>query len=91
MIKMKLLYFTQGGYWNIYNGLYWFFFRKPISAEFIILFLGVGVFYSLDVYFQIIALSKVRASIIQPFHYTLIFWARIFGYFFMKICQISLN
>ena len=30
--------------------------------------------------FQIIALSKARASIIQPFHYTLIFWAIILGY-----------
>jgi len=27
-------------------------------------------------------LSKARASIIQPFHYTLIFWAIIFGYIF---------
>jgi drug/metabolite transporter (DMT)-like permease len=27
-------------------------------------------------------LSKARASLIQPFHYTLIFWAIIFGYFF---------
>jgi drug/metabolite transporter (DMT)-like permease len=34
----------------------------------------------MGIYFQIIALSKARASIIQPFHYTLIFWAIILGY-----------
>tara|TARA_B100001175_G_scaffold266555_1_gene237246 strand:+ start:278 stop:451 length:174 start_codon:yes stop_codon:yes gene_type:complete len=27
-------------------------------------------------------LSKAKAGIIQPFHYTLIFWAIIFGYIF---------
>jgi len=36
----------------------------------------------LGIYLQIIALSKARASIIQPFHYTLIFWAIILGYIF---------
>ena len=46
------------------------------------LLIGVGIFFSLGLYFQIIALSKARASIIQPFHYTLIFWAIILGYFF---------
>ena len=39
-------------------------------------------FFSLEVYLQIIALSMARASIIQPFHYTLIFWAIILGYIF---------
>ena len=61
-----------------------FYFWKPISADFIILFVGVGVFYSLGLYFQIIALSKARASIIQPFHYTLIFWAIVLGFIFYK-------
>ena len=28
------------------------------------------------------ALSKARASIVQPFHYTLIFWSIIFGFLF---------
>ena len=40
------------------------------------------MFFSLGLYLQIIALSKARASIIQPFHYTLIFWAIILGYIF---------
>ena len=61
-----------------------FFFWKHISADFMILFVGVGAFYSLGLYFQIIALSKARASIIQPFHYTLIFWAIIFGFIFYE-------
>ena len=56
---------------------YW----TPISSSSYILFLAIGIFFSLGLYLQIIALSKARASIIQPFHYTLIFWAIIFGYF----------
>ena len=32
-----------------------FFFWKHISTDFMILFVGVGVFYSLGLYFQIIA------------------------------------
>ena len=47
-----------------------------------LLFLGIGIFFSLGFYFQINALSNARASIIQPFHYTLIFWAIILGYIF---------
>ena len=46
------------------------------------LFLGIGIFFSIGIYFQIIALSMARASIIQPFHYTLVFWAIILGYVF---------
>jgi len=56
---------------------YW----TSISSSSYILFLAIGIFFSLGLYLQIIALSKARASIIQPFHYTLIFWAIIFGYF----------
>ena len=59
-----------------------FFYWMPINLSFILLFMGVGVFYSLGLYLQIIALSKARASIVQPFHYTLIFWAIIFGFIF---------
>lgn len=61
-----------------------FFYWKPISVDFILMFLGVGVLYSSGVYFQIVALSKARASIVQPFHYTLIFWSIIFGFLFYK-------
>ena len=42
----------------------------------------MGLFFSLGIYFQIIALSFTKASIIQPFHYTLILWAIILGYIF---------
>jgi len=58
------------------------FYWKQIDIQFIPFFIGVGISYSLAVYFQIIALSKARASIVQPFHYTLIFWSIIFGYIF---------
>jgi drug/metabolite transporter (DMT)-like permease len=61
-----------------------FFYWIPINLSFIILFIGVGVFYSLGLYLQIIALSKARVSMVQPFHYTLIFWAIIFGFIFYK-------
>ena len=57
-------------------------FWTPVSSSSYILFLIVGIFFSLGIYLQIIALSMARASIIQPFHYTLIFWAIIFGYIF---------
>ena len=57
-------------------------FWLPIDKSSYLMFLGIGIFFSLGLYFQIIALSKARASIIQPFHYTLIFWAIVFGYIF---------
>ena len=57
-------------------------FWSPIDKSSYLMFLGIGIFFSLGLYFQIIALSKARASIIQPFHYTLIFWAIIFGFIF---------
>ena len=59
-----------------------FSFWSPIRGSSYFMFLAIGVFFSLGLYLQIIALSKARASIIQPFHYTLIFWAIIFGYIF---------
>ena len=57
-------------------------FWTPVDISSYTMFLGIGIFFSLGLYLQIIALSKARASIIQPFHYTLIFWAIIFGYIF---------
>ena len=48
----------------------------------VIFFIAIGFFFSLGLYFQIIALSMARAGIIQPYHYTLIFWAIILGYIF---------
>ena len=62
----------------ILSSIYW----QPTNMNSYFLFLGTGIFFSLGIYFQIIALSKAPASIIQPFHYTLIFWAIIFGYIF---------
>ena len=56
--------------------VYW----QPLTSNSYFLFTGIGIFFSMGIYFQIIALSKARASIIQPFHYTLIFWAIILGY-----------
>ena len=58
------------------------FFWQPLQSYSYLLFLGIGIFFSLGIYFQIIALSFAKASIIQPFHYTLILWAIILGYIF---------
>ncbi len=58
--------------------LYW----TPMLHFSYFLFLGIGLFFSLGIYFQIIALSYANASIIQPYHYTLILWAIILGYIF---------
>ena len=59
-----------------------FYFWQPVNISSLIFFLPIGLFFSLGIYFQILALNNAKASIIQPFHYTLIFWAIIFGYFF---------
>tara|TARA_B100000686_G_C16760858_1_gene958585 strand:- start:1021 stop:1881 length:861 start_codon:yes stop_codon:yes gene_type:complete len=66
----------------IVTSLLAFNFWQPTNMNSYIIFLGIGLFFSLGFYFQINALSNARASIIQPFHYTLIFWAIIFGYIF---------
>jgi drug/metabolite transporter (DMT)-like permease len=65
---------------SIFSFVYW----QPLTFSSYFLFLGIGIFFSLGIYFQIIALSKTKASIIQPFHYTLIFWAIILGYLVYK-------
>ena len=57
-------------------------FWQPLMENSFIYFIAIGFFFSLGLYFQIIALSMARAGIIQPFHYTLIFWAIILGYIF---------
>jgi drug/metabolite transporter (DMT)-like permease len=59
-----------------------FSFWQPVDAKSLYFFVPIGLFFSLGIYFQILALKNARASIIQPFHYTLIFWAIIFGFFF---------
>ena len=59
-----------------------FYFWQPVKINSLIFFLPIGLFFSLGIYLQILALKNAKASIIQPFHYTLIFWAIIFGYFF---------
>ena len=66
----------------IVTSLLAFNFWQPTNMESYLIFFGIGLFFSLGFYFQINALSNARASIIQPFHYTLIFWAIILGYVF---------
>ncbi len=66
----------------ILMGIIGYFFWQPLIESSFIFFIAMGMFFSLGLYFQIIALSMARAGIIQPFHYTLIFWAIILGYIF---------
>ena len=82
--KNETSLFYAGIVGMFFMGFISFFYWKPISVDFILMFLGVGALYSSGVYFQIVALSKARASIVQPFHYTLIFWSIIFGFLFYK-------
>ena len=63
-------------------GIIGYSFWQPLMDYSILFFIAIGIFFSLGLYFQIIALSMARAGIIQPFHYTLIFWAIILGYIF---------
>ena len=58
------------------------FFWQPMQSFSYFIFLGVGFFFSVGIYFQIIALGYAKASVIQPFHYTLVLWAIILGYIF---------
>ena len=66
----------------IFMGIIGYYFWQPLVENSLIYFIAIGFFFSLGLYFQIIALSSARAGIIQPFHYTLIFWAIILGYIF---------
>ena len=66
----------------ILMGIMGYNFWQPLMENSLIYFVAIGFFFSLGLYFQIIALSLARAGIIQPFHYTLIFWAIILGYIF---------
>ena len=63
-------------------GIIGYYFWQPLVEKSFLYFIAIGFFFSLGLYFQIIALSLARAGIIQPFHYTLIFWAIILGYIF---------
>ena len=66
----------------ILMGIIGYNFWQPLVENSYLFFISMGIFFSLGLYFQIIALSMARAGIIQPFHYTLIFWAIILGYIF---------
>ena len=65
------------GIMSVLSFIYW----QDLNSKSYLL-IGIGFFFAMGLYFQIIALSKARASIVQPFHYTLIFWAIILGYIF---------
>ena len=92
IVTRKTSMFDSNETMLFYNGvigfiimlLFAFFNWQSLHLNSFVLLTSVGIFYSLGLYLQIIALSKARASIIQPFHYTLIFWAIIFGLIFYK-------
>jgi len=44
----------------------------------------IGIMMALAHYCLIIALARAPANKIQPFHFTLIFWAIVYGFVFYK-------
>ena len=58
------------------------YFWHPLNYFSFIILPLIGVMMTLAHYSLIIALARAPASKIQPFHFTLIFWAIIFGYIF---------
>ena len=57
-------------------------FWHPLTSISFIILPIIGVMMTLAHYSLIIGLSRAPASKIQPFHFTLIFWAIIYGYLF---------
>ena len=54
-----------------------FFYWKELNTTSYILLTCIGIFFAIGLYFQIVALTKARESIIKPFNYNIIFWAII--------------
>tara|TARA_B100000674_G_C37793954_1_gene893144 strand:+ start:74 stop:934 length:861 start_codon:yes stop_codon:yes gene_type:complete len=57
-------------------------FWHPLTAISFLILPIIGVMMTLAHYCLIIGLARAPASKIQPFHFTLIFWAIIYGYIF---------
>ena len=58
------------------------FFWHPLTAISFLILPIIGVMMTLAHYCLIIGLARAPASKIQPFHFTLIFWAIFYGYIF---------
>ena len=63
---------------TILSLIYW----HPLTASSFLILPIIGVMMTLAHYSLIIGLARAPASKIQPFHFTLIFWAIIYGYIF---------
>ncbi len=57
-------------------------FWNSITIQSIFILSGIGFMMTLAHYSLIIGLARAPASKIQPFHFTLVFWAIIYGYIF---------
>ena len=72
-----------------YNGLigaiimlvFSYFFWQPLHSFSYIFFIFLGFFFCVGLYLQIKALSLTPASILAPYHYSIIIWAILFGFF----------
>lgn len=56
-------------------------FWQPLHSFSYIFFIFLGFFFCAGLYLQIMALSITPASILAPYHYSIIIWAILFGYF----------
>jgi len=61
-----------------------FFFWQPLHSFSIIFFIFLGIFFCTGLFLQIKALSITPASILAPYHYTVIVWAIFFGFIVYK-------
>ena len=58
-----------------------YFFWQPLHSFSYIFFIFLGFFFCVGLYLQIKALSLTPASILAPYHYSIIIWAILFGFF----------
>lgn len=77
------LFYTSGG------GLLWasmvvFFFWKPLSAEQICIFIGIGILGAAAHLCVIKAFQETQASVLAPFNYFKLVWAVALGYLFFN-------
>ena len=76
----ETMLFYNGLIGSIITLVFSYFFWQPLHAFSFIFFIFVGLFFCAGLYLQIKALSISPASILAPYHYSIIIWAILFGF-----------
>ena len=76
----ETMLFYNGLIGSIITLVFSYFFWQPLHAFSFIFFIFVGLFFCTGLYLQIKALSISPASILAPYHYSIIIWAILFGF-----------